>query len=175
MTMSKGSWLLALTLVASPALAWEHHDFDDDEVAGVDSASNKAEVFIANAVKGSLKTREALFFAHKMIVDHSTAEEQSAVVLDYLHITPERSRLSHEVWQSAKQAAAELPDADNVDCAYLAFEIQDHAEDLDRIQNVLIPATRHKLLRLELIKGAGLVTEHLEIAQLLYDRLGCTN
>lgn len=90
-------------------------------------------------MQGSLSTREALFFAHKMIVDHSTAVEQSAVVLDYLHITPEKSRLLREVWHSAKEAAAELPNADNVDCA------------LDRINNVLIPATRHELLRLELL------------------------
>jgi len=141
------------------------------QVVGVVASGNAGEVDDGMfAIARAANEPDVQAFGRRMVVEHSQNQQQ----LESLGLNPKESSASKKLRSDAEKADSRLSKASASDFprVYLDAAVEDHTNDLKRIDNQLLPSAKSPELKSFLNTLRATIASHLKLAQQLQARIG---
>ncbi len=139
---------------------------DDHQIAAIISAAHAIDIESGKLAQFKSSNSEILFFAQRMVTDHSTALESFTKMITRLGITPQENAVSQGLLSSAEKNIARLKPlrSDAFNNEYIDYEILFHKHILKLIDNDLLHNVKNEQLKGSLMKARPLFFHTFEQA-----------
>lgn len=152
-----------LTSAASIAQA----GLDDAQIAGIVITANTVDIDAGKLAEAKSRNEEVRAFAKRMVTDHSAVNEQAAMLVKKLNVTPRESEISKALKENGTKALENLKTLEGkaFDKTYLDNEVAYHQAVLEALDKTLIPNAKNEELETLLVKVRPAFVVHLEHAK----------
>ncbi len=136
------------------------------------ASANQAEIQEAKDAQSKASNPQVKRFAAKLAHDHQQNYQEAQALAKRLGVT--LAAPSGTVSESQSAAMGEMVGKTGAefDRAFLEHEVQAHQQNIDKIQNTMLPAAKNPRLKAYLQKTATAMKGHLQQAQQLEQRVG---
>lgn len=142
-------------------------DLNDAQILTIIGAVNDAEIALAEYALARSGRREVRSYAHRMVSEHSEANERVASIRERRDLAPAGSAVQGQLaaQAAAARAALESTSSPAFDLAYIAAQAEAHAQVLALIDDRLLPEVDAGVVRGFLRRTRVTVDQHLSLAR----------
>jgi putative membrane protein len=148
----------------------------DEEIIGITSSVDTAEIDQAKVAKSKSKNAQVKKFATHMITQHTQSKQKGAKLAKSAELKAEDSELGTQLKTKAERTLESLKEADaaTFDSTYMQAQVTQHQEVLDLLDRQLIPNAKNADLKAQLEKTREMVQQHLTQGQEIQQALAAT-